>query len=282
MRGLGVGAMRQRAKSDAVATVIVDKSALFRAGLIYTLADTHFKVIAECARLDELERSAFASDKCYVFLIDLDESFEDNELQIAELRKACERSYFVFLGDFVDTSALHWVLNMGGACYMLKDEVTVDGLLRSLDIIISGAQVFSQGFMNQLRREWLPRVNIEDAPLRHVEAALELTSCATLVASEKTNLEVQLSDRHEVRLSDRENAILMGLMQGASNKHIARDLQIAEATVKVHVKSVLRKIRVKNRTQAAMWAWTNQGATKPHDESVAFIPPATNSPLIRL
>ena len=46
----------------------------------------------------------------------------------------------------------------------------------------------------------------------------------------------------------------MQLTHGASNKHIARELNIAEATVKIHVKSLLSKIRVNNRTQAAMWA----------------------------
>jgi DNA-binding CsgD family transcriptional regulator len=55
------------------------------------------------------------------------------------------------------------------------------------------------------------------------------------------------------RLSNREKMILTQLMQGASNKHIARELNIAEATVKVHVKNLLGKIRVDNRTQAAMW-----------------------------
>ena len=63
-------------------------------------------------------------------------------------------------------------------------------------------------------------------------------------------------------------------MRGASNKHIARELQIAEATVKVHVKSVLRKIRVKNRTQAAMWAWSNQESAKKHDQPVVTLRPA--------
>jgi two-component system nitrate/nitrite response regulator NarL len=43
-------------------------------------------------------------------------------------------------------------------------------------------------------------------------------------------------------------------MQGAPNKVIARKLDVAEATVKVHIKAILRKIRVANRTQAAMWA----------------------------
>ena len=44
------------------------------------------------------------------------------------------------------------------------------------------------------------------------------------------------------------------LVDGAPNKVIAQRLQITEATVKVHVKAILRKIRVKNRTQAAIWA----------------------------
>jgi two-component system nitrate/nitrite response regulator NarL len=42
-------------------------------------------------------------------------------------------------------------------------------------------------------------------------------------------------------------------MQGSPNKIIARNLDITEATIKVHVKAILRKIGVANRTQAAIW-----------------------------
>ena len=59
------------------------------------------------------------------------------------------------------------------------------------------------------------------------------------------------------RLSPREREMLSHLVAGHSNKAIARRLEIAEATVKVHLKSVLRKIRVENRTQAAIWALAN-------------------------
>nr|WP_247654214.1 LuxR C-terminal-related transcriptional regulator [Microvirga sp. HBU67558] len=44
------------------------------------------------------------------------------------------------------------------------------------------------------------------------------------------------------------------MTQGDSNKVIARRLGVAEATVKVPFKSILRKVRAENRTQAAMWA----------------------------
>jgi two-component system nitrate/nitrite response regulator NarL len=55
-------------------------------------------------------------------------------------------------------------------------------------------------------------------------------------------------------LSEREEQVLKGLVKGHCNKTIARMCAITEATVKVHMKSILRKIRVANRTQAAIWA----------------------------
>lgn len=58
-------------------------------------------------------------------------------------------------------------------------------------------------------------------------------------------------------LTPRESEILMHLMTGESNKGIARHLGTTEATVKVHLKSVLRKIPATNRTQAAIWAMDN-------------------------
>jgi len=62
-----------------------------------------------------------------------------------------------------------------------------------------------------------------------------------------------------IALSRREMAILRTLTEGASNKIIARKLVITESTVKVHMKAILRKLRLQNRTQAAIWARTHLG-----------------------
>jgi len=62
------------------------------------------------------------------------------------------------------------------------------------------------------------------------------------------------SNDRRVPLSVREWEVLDSLGEGLPNKLIARKLSIAEATVKVHIKAVLRKIEVDNRTQAAVWA----------------------------
>lgn len=55
-------------------------------------------------------------------------------------------------------------------------------------------------------------------------------------------------------LSNREVEVLSWLREGASNKVIARSLNVSEATIKVHVKAILRKIGARNRAQAAIWA----------------------------
>jgi DNA-binding NarL/FixJ family response regulator len=55
-------------------------------------------------------------------------------------------------------------------------------------------------------------------------------------------------------LSAREIAILERIVRGDSNKLVARFFNIAEPTVKAHVKAILRKVGASNRTQAAIWA----------------------------
>ena len=58
----------------------------------------------------------------------------------------------------------------------------------------------------------------------------------------------------DANLTQRELDVLCCLMAGYPNKLISRKLEVCEATVKVHVKAILRKLNVRNRTQAAMWA----------------------------
>jgi two-component system, NarL family, nitrate/nitrite response regulator NarL len=60
-------------------------------------------------------------------------------------------------------------------------------------------------------------------------------------------------------LSERERQIIDGLIKGESNKTIARAFGIAEATVKVHMKAILRKVSCSNRTQVAIWALGHTG-----------------------
>jgi len=58
----------------------------------------------------------------------------------------------------------------------------------------------------------------------------------------------------EAGLTEQEGRILEHLIDGKSNKLIARDMDIAEGTVKVHVKHVLKKLNLRSRVEAAVWA----------------------------
>jgi two-component system nitrate/nitrite response regulator NarL len=64
-------------------------------------------------------------------------------------------------------------------------------------------------------------------------------------------------------LSPREREILQHVAKGASNKEIARALDLAESTVKIHVQHVLRKLELASRLQAAIWAIENGIAARP-------------------
>ncbi len=59
-------------------------------------------------------------------------------------------------------------------------------------------------------------------------------------------------------LTGRENEILSLVAQGLSNKHIAKELVISPATVKVHVKNLLKKLHLNSRVEAAVWYLKNQ------------------------
>jgi len=86
-------------------------------------------------------------------------------------------------------------------------------------------------------------------------------------ASENGTVDRTSSVRIVHGLSPREEEILKSVVRGHSNKIIARTCGVADATVKVHMKSILRKIRVANRTQAAIWGLEQGYGTDGHRSS---------------
>jgi two-component system, NarL family, nitrate/nitrite response regulator NarL len=78
----------------------------------------------------------------------------------------------------------------------------------------------------------------------------ELTS---LLAS-ALRQESVVDNRNEANLTERETAILKCLAAGKSNKLIARELDIMESTVKVHIRNLLKKLKFRSRVEAAVWA----------------------------
>jgi two-component system nitrate/nitrite response regulator NarL len=114
-------------------------------------------------------------------------------------------------------------------------------LIKSLELVMMGETVFPPAFLSF--------VLDPESDCIHEEAPRD----------DYPELLVTTEDGAAPRLSPRERSILRYLIEGDSNKSIARKIDIAEATVKVHVKAILRKVRANNRTQAAIWGMNNGG-----------------------
>lgn len=240
---------RSRRRPRQVPAIVIDRSALFRAGLSQALVGGRFRIVANRATLDQLEASVFGDGPC-VALVGLDKDAEDVLTTVSVLKARHRELRVVFLGDQDDPRILLAAIAAGGDGYLLKNEASPDTLVKSLEVVLAEGVVVPPGFTKSLiGREHLPLAD-EPAGLSPMPAEEHPLPTPPLAEEQPEAPQPEGLDR----LSARERVILVHLTQGASNKHIARALNIAEATVKVHVKSLLRKIHVNNRTQAAMWA----------------------------
>lgn len=103
----------------------------------------------------------------------------------------------------------------------------------------------------------LKEMEPEDLLTKLKEAAagqVTLTERLTRLLAHSLREDNKPKDPDEAGLTDQEGRILDLIAQGKSNKLIARDLNIAEGTVKVHVKHLLRKLNLRSRVEAAVWA----------------------------
>jgi two-component system nitrate/nitrite response regulator NarL len=132
-------------------------------------------------------------------------------------------------------------------------------LIKSMELVALGQSVMHPHFQQMAlprRRDPTPATGESDAP---ASASIELFPRRSSDAAYGIQASEQPGHTVAKSLSRRELVILRTLTEGASNKIIARKLVITESTVKVHMKAILRKLRLQNRTQAAIWARTHLG-----------------------
>jgi two-component system nitrate/nitrite response regulator NarL len=138
--------------------------------------------------------------------------------------------------------------------------MTCAAFIKSLELVMMGETIFPRAFLSFV---------LDPEGKSHCDAAPSNEDDKAIFFAPEDALTPQLSSR--------EKSILRCLIKGDSNKCIARKMAIAEATVKVHVKAILRKIRVQNRTQAAIWGANNRSLARTANNSFA---PATASKLL--
>ena len=195
-----------------------------RHALQKVLADFQDILVTDAMSLDELCKRVPKNDRIDLILFNVDDIKQDT-IKLASLRARYPKTKILALSRRYELEELFalFELNIDGA---LLDDVSQRTLKLAFRLLEEGQKLFPSNMAQIL----LSRIH---------------SPCAVQAP--------EMSDE-DVNLSQREQQILSCLENGESNKAIANELDISEATVKVHVKSILRKIGASNRTQAAIWS----------------------------
>lgn len=201
--------------------LVIDDHPLFRKAILQLVDMTHdFEVVGEASNgRDGLEQAM----KLQPDMILLDLNMKDmNGIEVLKAIKASELdSRVVMLTVSDEAGDLIAALRAGADGYLLK-EMEPEDLL----------------------------VKLHDAAAGQVT----LTERLTRLLAHSLREDSKPKDPSQAGLTDQETRILDLIAQGKSNKLIARELNISDGTVKVHVKHLLRKLNLRSRVEAAVWA----------------------------
>jgi DNA-binding NarL/FixJ family response regulator len=230
-------------RQQSIATILIGKSALIREGIARILRAANFRIPASVSCTDDLPPGKF--QQLLFLIVHTGDDFGVALEQIELLREKHPEARIAIVADHYRRHELVSAFQAGANGYFF-DITTCDVFIKSIELVMMGETVFPPAFL----------ASALDPKNDHVgkPAVRNETEQAILFRTE---------DTIAPQLSPREKSILQCLIEGYSNKCIARKIDIAEATVKVHVKAILRKIRVQNRTQAAIWAMNHGGLAKP-------------------
>lgn len=199
--------------------VVVSNNSISREGLARIVSVEDFDVLDTASSVDEVDWD-LCREKLIV-LIDL--GLHDDAIEIIETVKSqCKLARCVLLSETFDLETIIGCFEKDAQGFLMKD-IDCSPMLAALKLAALGEKVIPSGFVSAL------------SPAKRVSFASNA------------------NDIEKANLSHREMDVLCCLMAGYSNKVIARHLVLSEATVKVHVKAILRKLKVGNRTQAALW-----------------------------
>ncbi|KAB0264426.1 response regulator transcription factor [Microvirga brassicacearum] len=225
------------AKITSVSTFLVAPSVILRTGIQHYLRGTRFKVAASVSSYDEIPQMDVAPEHAALLLIDGTVGHAQAVRDMKAFRS----------------------LHAGGRAVMFADSYEPQNLMAALDDGADGyltTSVSQEALVLYLSLTMLGELMVPAPAVESLRKTVQLWHSAEIEVPEKSSTEPW--DGHDRRkpqgLSFREASILRCLMDGESNKVIARKCDITEATVKVHIRAIHRKINVKNRTQAALWA----------------------------
>jgi len=217
--------------SDEIRLMIVDDHPMFRQGLCDVLeTDPQMSVIGEAADGDVAIELAFELEPD-VILMDINLP-TINGLQVTRTIKNQKPDIkVVMITGYDDAEQVFHAIRAGASAYCPKD-ITPEALINIVQAVREGQYYVDEKTMGY------------DDLMQWVEKKIGRFA-GPLISD---------SDELFVPLSPREMEILEHVTRGLSNKEIAYKLGISHQTVKNHMTAILRKLRVDDRTQAAVYA----------------------------
>ncbi len=202
---------------DVIRVLVVDDHQVVRQGLrTFLSVQDDIEVVGEAADGAEAVEQAEAL-RPDVVLMDLRMPHVDGIEALHRLRERGNPARVLVLTSFTERSTVVPAIKSGAAGYVLKD-IDPDALANSIRAVHDGRVLLEQWIVDALLGE---DAGAGDAP---------------------------------AQLTQREREVLAQIARGRSNREIARALYLSEKTVKAHVSSILMKLGVQDRTQAALYA----------------------------
>ena len=208
---------------NMIRILLVDDHSLFRSGIKSLLeSQDGFEVVGEASDgLDGVKRAKQL--KPDVVLLDLHMPGTSGLDALQMLTEDVPDTEVLMLTVSEDAQDLMQALRSGARGYLLKN-IEIEFLIDSIRRAVKGESVMS------------PQMS------------------AALVEAVREPIIEKEPEKDIIKLTPRESEIIIMLAQGESNKSIARTLDLAESTVKIHVQGILRKLNISSRVQAAVYA----------------------------
>lgn len=210
---------------NPIRVLIVDDHTLFRSGIKLLLQRQEgFEVVGEAGDgLEGIKRAKQLNPD--VVLLDLHMPGVSGREAVKTINEEVPGARVVMLTVSEDAEDLVDCLRAGAAGYLLKN-IETEFLVDAIQRAARGESVMSPQMTGKLVQE-----------LRHPKEAAAPSA-----------------EGEREKLSPREMEIILLLAKGASNKEVARALNVAESTVKIHVQNILKKLNLSSRVQAAVYA----------------------------
>jgi len=206
--------------AEPVRVALCDLNPTIRCGLEHILnADPDIEIVLTAASQEEVINKADSLD-IDVIEIDIDDGKKAGLDLLSELRERIPDAKIMIFTDCLDSEIIVGAIEMGVEAFQCKQDAEADEIISAIHTVHNGGKALAPC--------------VTEALMDHMQST-------------------QYKKQVPSQLSSREHEVLELIGTGKTNSDIADNLYISVRTVKFHVSSILNKLNVKNRTQAALW-----------------------------